>query len=1232
MPQPNNKKKTPKELNNKDYYSIMERVAKDNWQQWGDESEDAALTRILNANNYDYRGYYNKYPNSRANANTHWTDEFKTVFHPTFSNESKYSNKISKFNPKGVTGGIWSGNNFIPNITQINYINNLRNMARINSRLACGGRKKLACGGRPKAWLGAVIGAASSLASGLIGSSSAKKQQEEALRQQRNQAIMQQNAQLASVYNSALAGNANLANIDYTDNMIYRCGGRKKARNGRSTRLSSPYITDGGVGIPLGNGLTLLRGATHEDTNETGQTGIGIQVGRHQIEAENGEVAQRRNKELRIFSNQPMFNGVSPADAVQAGYNPDEIFAAQEVYKRILGIKDDGSSYKCGGRKKAAGGLLDYYDDVQENDATRTWASSYNGRRRATYYGADNNGAYFDPVSMAFGEIVEPILESIGNSIDPVGSDYEEAVNSIINNPNTTDAQKEVSLAILNAGIGNSEVRIGSFGRRMMRANSPRPRQYRNLNEVRKARQNIQKQNTQSSAKTTSSTITPDFNPREYASNYMRSRQQGSGYRINEQGQLEVTNSGYIPGGTRKQASPRSGVNANTTRPTNIPYEQRLVPYNNSIGNRTRSAVHRASTRLSRALDDIVHNYRVRKRAGNINKARQQKENTSTNSAEQTKWQKRWQNTKRKSLKGLKGAAAVGAGIGAITAIRTLTDSEDINTNGTATSTSNRNSQARRNQQGSTQGNQQSTPTSSRNVRDVIRENNEAINRDYLTPEQRSLIYSPIRVNSNSSNNNRRNRKNNTRKNSQTRLRDITRFTAPTSETRKATQRNIDTSNLTPEQIDKIKEEITQIPSDRRLTRDESIRLTGILNRIDYLNSKRNRSKKRFGGSSITTPVERIGRRKYPNGGSAYTGYSFKFAPNSYGGESPQLITEEPLKIWQRYTPAYNNPGSIASGITQGITPQSIPSKSGNNYLTNPYWGNNRSGLMIKDADWIGLGTDILGSLGIGLINNSALRDINYDYTLPQYIDETPVAFDTTWHNGAQRANVERNRINARNIIGRNTASANAAVQRMQESDTNAMMQQNVLWDEKANKEAELRNTAAQNEQQVRARNAAARNAYYQQIANIRNREIDQNNAIKAQRGQAWASSLAGLGQAASNFLAQAGQRYEDNQALRALSASRGAIMPSMLRAGVDFDNNTIAGLIWNAQQGLNQNLVKPNRNDYGSDDAYSTALKDYENRIKQREQNQNLVNLGTSILGSRGRNGRRYLRSLGLY
>ena len=117
-------------LSDSDYYDIMERVAEENNSKWnelrakeGDPllSVEEEYLRILNDNAYDYRGYYNKYPQSRANADTHWTDEFKTAFHPTFSIESGYSGKKSQYNPNGYLGGVWLKNGqFVPTFWQQN--------------------------------------------------------------------------------------------------------------------------------------------------------------------------------------------------------------------------------------------------------------------------------------------------------------------------------------------------------------------------------------------------------------------------------------------------------------------------------------------------------------------------------------------------------------------------------------------------------------------------------------------------------------------------------------------------------------------------------------------------------------------------------------------------------------------------------------------------------------------------------------------------------------------------------------------------------------------------------------------------------------------------------------------------------------------------------------------------------------------------------------------------------
>lgn len=61
---------------------------------------------------YDYQGFYNENPKLAKEVlkdkESHFPDTYKTIYHPTFSTESKYSGKIDKrYNPKGLVGGTW---------------------------------------------------------------------------------------------------------------------------------------------------------------------------------------------------------------------------------------------------------------------------------------------------------------------------------------------------------------------------------------------------------------------------------------------------------------------------------------------------------------------------------------------------------------------------------------------------------------------------------------------------------------------------------------------------------------------------------------------------------------------------------------------------------------------------------------------------------------------------------------------------------------------------------------------------------------------------------------------------------------------------------------------------------------------------------------------------------------------------------------------------------------------
>ena len=99
-----------------DYFSKMEDVAKTNWKDWGYSSEDEALIDQMNQNRYDYFNYFRNDPEQNTDASKHWPDTYKTVYHPTFSNESIYSGVVDQnYNPEGRIGGYWDDNGeFVP--------------------------------------------------------------------------------------------------------------------------------------------------------------------------------------------------------------------------------------------------------------------------------------------------------------------------------------------------------------------------------------------------------------------------------------------------------------------------------------------------------------------------------------------------------------------------------------------------------------------------------------------------------------------------------------------------------------------------------------------------------------------------------------------------------------------------------------------------------------------------------------------------------------------------------------------------------------------------------------------------------------------------------------------------------------------------------------------------------------------------------------------------------------
>lgn len=110
-----------------------------------------------------------------------------------------------------------------------------------------------------------------------------------------------------------------------------------------------PNVVAGGIAQPLGNNFFYMNGRKHSqggiDIGPSDKTGI---------EVEDGEVVETNGNELKVYSAQPIINGVSPAKLVMGGANPNKVFKAQEDFKDKNRINDDGTKAKYGKEKYVA--------------------------------------------------------------------------------------------------------------------------------------------------------------------------------------------------------------------------------------------------------------------------------------------------------------------------------------------------------------------------------------------------------------------------------------------------------------------------------------------------------------------------------------------------------------------------------------------------------------------------------------------------------------------------------------------------------------------------------------------------------------------------------------------------------------------------------------------------------------------------------------------------------------
>lgn len=124
-----------------------------------------------------------------------------------------------------------------------------------------------------------------------------------------------------------------------------RSNGRNLSQKQYAVGGKVPNVVAGGIAQPLGNNFFYMNGRKHSqggiDIGHSDKTGI---------EVEGGEVVETNGNELKVYSAQPIINGVSPAKLVMGGANPNKVFKAQEDFKDRNRINDDGTKYKEGGK------------------------------------------------------------------------------------------------------------------------------------------------------------------------------------------------------------------------------------------------------------------------------------------------------------------------------------------------------------------------------------------------------------------------------------------------------------------------------------------------------------------------------------------------------------------------------------------------------------------------------------------------------------------------------------------------------------------------------------------------------------------------------------------------------------------------------------------------------------------------------------------------------------------
>lgn len=1085
-------------LTDAQYYSIMKQVAADNWRKWGDANPAAAFNRAINSNAYDYRGYYNKYPNSRANADTHWTDEFKGVGEKTFSDQSKYSGvKHPKYNPNGIRGGHWYGaseNMFVPNIQQLVERNKFARGGITNKRVS-----KPDALDRIGNWVNKNR-KSNVIAQGLYSLGFDKG------------TIRRTKSDIKELVNRGILPNFN------SDNGLLSA--------------ASP------LGGPIRSAAAIAKGV--QAANKVRQA-VKASKAAQAVKASKTEgsnvmkyVQQRANPnsiyngKVNTIKMRTPFSQLRNRLANRSKFNALEEKAMAERYKK------DPSKFL----QDLIGGNIKTEAAIRRGQAAARsprQASKVAAKARKPTYSQTatvNNGR------VAVRKPTEQTTSLNGNTstgtvnagrIQPRQPATPATPASSATQAKPINTSDILALAHTNGitrwGITHPKTTIASIlgGAALIKGLYNRNQDNKNIVANKPVNNSKAKVQLQQVSNDTTQVANQNSNDSIIIKDKIQPGEvvyRDSIYRAND-------GESYVKVGDK---TGNTWVNIK-----NVPANTPAVSNNKTTDSRNLGKSQTQQTKA--AAQNIQRKGRIKSRiaANGSNNIRQ---NINFKPIDDTvNGYSQVEDIQGRSYDEYK------ADVDAEAKSRTKKVVEDWLKN---------------------------YKYEDRNTTDEMRYGGKA----------RSKRRVPIKITDGGV---------------------AQRIGNNTFLLRGGSHEQVNPSGQTGIGIKVGNNEIEAEGGEVAQRVGNSLRIFSaqpMINGISPAQAVESGANK----NRIFAIQEALKRRGYKCGGRV----KFEGGGDTGGNKKWNWYTGQ----FEEKTPIYNNlveqnpkiTGYETTGINNNIANNNT---SGNvNFTPQKYNWWTRNGMEVKAGDWIGLGTDLAGSLALGALNANAYKNLKYDYKLPNYVDETPVAFDTTYHNDAQRATVERNRLNAQKIIANNTSSANTAVQRMQQANADAMMETNKLWDEKANKEVELRNMASQNEQQVRARNAAARNQYYQNVAEIQNKRIDAENANRLARSNAWTTSLQGLQGAANNFLSSTRQRYEDNNALKAYIAAGNAGTPfRMLAMGSKFDPTVLNAL--NAVNNIDGEKYRngaPNRSDYSNKADYDDAMQAYNEWRSRRD------------------------------